>query len=400
MEPNAVFDAFKVALICILWYICSASGNIIGKLVLNEFPYPMTVTMIQLLSASVYLGPILRVMNVPHTGSVPKRYYMTMIIPLAFGKFISSVSAHISMWKVSVSYAHTVKATLPLFTVILSRILLGEKQTYPVYFSLLPIIGGVLIATLTEVSFDIVGLGSALIATVGFSVQTIFSKKLQLFKNFFSKNSFLKLLSTCTYAECLKETGLHHLRLLVLLSRLATLCFLPMWFLFDFRKILHQERMVEENKMFAPVFLLLLDGFFNMLHNIFAFTVIAMVAPLSYAVCNATKRIVIIGASLVFLRNPVTTANIIGMIIAVFGVLLYNKMKGLTHSKSEANFHQNGFVYPENHILFGNNLNFNMEQVTLMPVSEHRWTEETSGNSVMMLLPNDEYEISIKENGE
>ncbi|KAJ8316626.1 hypothetical protein KUTeg_005820 [Tegillarca granosa] len=303
MEPNAVFDAFKVALICILWYICSASGNIIGKLVLNEFPYPMTVTMIQLLSASVYLGPILRVMNVPHTGSVPKRYYMTMIIPLAFGKFIASVSAHISMWKVSVSYAHTVKATLPLFTVILSRILLGEKQTYPVYFSLLPIIGGVLIATLTEVSFDIVGLGSALIATVGFSVQTIFSKK------------------------CLKETGLHHLRLLVLLSRLATLCFLPMWFLFDFRKILHQERMVEENKMFAPVFLLLLDGFFNMLHNIFAFTVIAMVAPLSYAVCNATKRIVIIGASLVFLRNPVTAANIIGMIIAVFGVLLYNKVK-------------------------------------------------------------------------
>ncbi|KAJ8316625.1 hypothetical protein KUTeg_005819 [Tegillarca granosa] len=55
-------------------------------------------------------------------------------------------------------------------------------------------------------------------------------------------------------------------------------------------------------------------------------------------------------------------------------------MKGLTHSKSEANFHQNGFVYPENHILFGNNLNFNMEQVTLMPVSEHRWTEETSGD--------------------
>lgn len=79
--------------------------------------------------------------------------------------------------------------------------------------------------------------------------------------------------------------------------------------------------------MFAPVFLLLLDGFFNMLHNIFAFTVIAMVAPLSYAVCNATKRIVIIGASLVFLRNPVTTANIIGMVVAVFGVLLYNKVK-------------------------------------------------------------------------
>lgn len=82
----------------------------------------------------------------------------------------------------------------------------------------------------------------------------------------------------------------------------------------------------ENINVMKTLFLLFLDGIFYMLQNVFSFTVIAMVAPLSYSVANAMKRLVIIGASLFLLRNPVTTMNVVGMLVACFGVLCYNKV--------------------------------------------------------------------------
>jgi len=100
-------EVITVASLCCVWYIVSSGSNVVGKTLLNQFPYPMTVTMVQLLSIAVYSGPFFNVWGVRRFVDISWPYYFKLIVPLALGKFVGSVFTHVSLWKVPVSYTHT-----------------------------------------------------------------------------------------------------------------------------------------------------------------------------------------------------------------------------------------------------------------------------------------------------
>lgn len=108
-------------------------------------------------------------------------FSMRFLLPLSIGKAIAVTAAYTSLWKVPVSYAHTVKATMPIFAILCGRLILYERQPKRVYFSLLPIVGGVVLATLTEISFNVIGLCSALLSTATYALLNIIAKRVSVF---------------------------------------------------------------------------------------------------------------------------------------------------------------------------------------------------------------------------
>ena len=215
----------------LLWYTVSSLANIVGKRLLTIFPYPFTVTLVQLFYGWLYSIPLLRWLNIPKPIYLYSKriYYSTVILPLAIGKMLSQLTSQISLRLVPVSYSHTIKALMPLFTVCLSKFVLGENQSITVtdcftltnsenmtmilyskiYVTLLPIVIGVIIASISEISFDLIGFVSALFSTAVLATQNIYSKK------------------TLTHIE------IHHLALLSILCKLSGCLLVPFWFLLD-----------------------------------------------------------------------------------------------------------------------------------------------------------------------
>lgn len=89
------------------------------------------------------------------------------------------------------------------------------------------------------------------------------------------------------------------------------------------------------NLDYRVIALLFTDGVLNWLQNILAFSVLSLVTPLTYSVASCSKRILVIAVSLLILGNPVTWMNIFGMLLAIIGVLCYNRAKYFArHNKS------------------------------------------------------------------
>lgn len=70
--------------------------------------------------------------------------------------------------------------------------------------------------------------------------------------------------------------------------------------------------------------LLVVGGVYRCLDVLSSYMILKRVSPVSHSIGNCVKRAIVIVASLIFFKTPVTSLNIIGTSLALFGVFTYS----------------------------------------------------------------------------
>ncbi|CAO2187850.1 unnamed protein product [Urochloa humidicola] len=290
-----------------LWYLFNIYFNIYNKQVLKVFPYPINVTEVQFAvgSAVALFMWITGILKRPKISGAQ----LVAILPLAIVHTLGNVFTNMSLGKVAVSFTHTIKAMEPFFSVLLSAIFLGELPTLSVVLSLLPIVGGVALASLTEASFNWAGFWSAMASNVTFQSRNVLSKKLMVKKD--------------------NEESLDNINLFSIITVMSFFILAPVTFFTEGVKITPtflQSAGLNVNQVLTRSLLAALC--FHAYQQV-SYMILAVVSPVTHSVGNCVKRVVVIVTSVLFFRTPVSPINSLGTAIALAGVFLYSQLKRL-----------------------------------------------------------------------
>ncbi|XP_076920859.1 triose phosphate/phosphate translocator, non-green plastid, chloroplastic-like [Bidens hawaiensis] len=302
-NKSRMTETLVLGLLFGLWYLFNIYFNIYNKQVLEVFPNPVTLTAVQLAvgTSIIFMTWALNLHKWPNVS----RAQLLAILPLAAMHTLGNLTTNMSLGKVSVSFTHTIKAMEPFFTVVLSTLFLGEIPTFWVLTSLVPIVGGVILASLTEVSFNWPGFWSAMASNLANQSRNVLSKKLMV----------------------KKEESLDNITLFSVITIMSFLMFTPV-------------ALLVEGVKFTPAYLqsaglnikqvyirsLLASICFHAYQQI-AYMILQRVTPVTHSVGNCVKRVVVIVASIFFFRTPISLTNSIGTGIALAGVFLYSQVK-------------------------------------------------------------------------
>jgi len=287
-------NLWAVTFLC-LWYFFSGCTLFLNKYILTYLEGDATVLGGMQMLATLICGYIqMKAEGREVRGKKPGGFFRHMVIVGGL-RFCTVLLGLVALNYVAVSFTETVKSSAPAFTVIISRLILGQITGFYVKLSLLPVMGGLAICSANELSFNLPGFAAALMTNISECAQNVYSKMLisgDAFK--YSPSEMQFYTSVASFVVTLPT-----MMVLVDSSTIATI----------------------DSRMF---FCLLLNGIFFHGQTIAAYYLMDYISPVTHSVANTGKRAFLIWTSVLLFGNEVTFLSGLGTAIVILGVLLYN----------------------------------------------------------------------------
>ena len=296
-----------------LWYALNIAYNIYNKKVLTMAPaLTYTTGFLQLLIGLVYVLPLwgFGLRKKPEVSTEE----LKALLPLALCHLGTHLGAIVSLGAGAVSFTHIVKAAEPAVSAALSAVVLKSFLPVPVYLSLIPVMGGVALASLGELSFTWLAFLSAMVSNVSSAARGIVGK-LQMGKSLGKNMDAMNLYAVMTILS-------------------AIMC-LPVTLAMEGRNIVPTLQALSAagtlNKFLLQSFI---TAMFYYSYNEVAFLTLDNVSPVTHALGNTIKRVAIIITSVLVFGTKLTSRGVLGSSIAIAGVLLYSLLpKGKAKAK-------------------------------------------------------------------
>ena len=230
------------------------------------------------------------------------------VLPLAVVHMLGNLLTNLSLGAVSVSFTHTIKAMEPFFSVLLSWAFLGSVPSAPLLVTLVPIVGGVALASLSEPTFNWTGFAAAMGSNLTFQSRNVLSKKLMGGKSLKGRG------------------GMDNINLFSLITIAAFFLTLPVVLLTEGVRFTPAAMAAAGVDVGLVVQRTFLAGLMFHAYQQVSYMILSKVSPVTHSVGNCVKRVVVIVSSVLFFRTPVSPINAAGTALALAGVFAYSRV--------------------------------------------------------------------------
>lgn len=143
-----------------------------------EFKFPLTVSCVHFICSSIGAYIAIKVLRTKPLIEVASEDRWRRIFPMSLVFCVNIVLGNVSLRYIPVSFMQTIKSFTPATTVVLQWLVWRKYFEWRIWASLVPIVGGILVTSVTELSFNTAGFCAALVGCLATSTKTILAESL------------------------------------------------------------------------------------------------------------------------------------------------------------------------------------------------------------------------------